>query len=274
MYIVPTPIGNLLDITYRSINVLKNVDYIITENIKHTSILLKHFSIINHLVSLNSFNEKKKNKKYINMLINGKNLALVSKAGTPVINDPGYLLIKYAYNYNIRVVPLPGACAAITALSGSGLRANQFCYEGFLPKKKSLCKKKIYSLSTEQRTIILYESPKRLINTIKLIKKIIGSKRKITIAKEITKKWEKIKKGTVSEILHTIKKKNKWQKGEITILINGMKKKKSHIISSEILKTFYLLKKETSTSTAIKITAKIYRFSKNILYNTITKKKS
>ncbi|VFP87907.1 Ribosomal RNA small subunit methyltransferase I [Buchnera aphidicola (Cinara piceae)] len=271
---VPTPIGNLLDITYRSINILKNVDYIVSENIKHTLILLKYFSIKNKLLSLNICNEKKKKNKYIDMLNNGKNIAIVSKAGTPVINDPGYLLVKYAYSNNIRVVPLPGACAAITALSASGLKTNQFCYEGFLPKKKKSCEKKIYSLCRELRTIILYESPKRLINTITLIKQIMGSKRKITVAKEITKKWEKIKKGTTKEILSTIKNDTNWTKGEITILISGKKKNKNNIVSSKILNTFNILKKETKKSTAIKITAKIFGFNKNILYNNVINKKS
>ncbi|VFP79073.1 16S rRNA (cytidine(1402)-2'-O)-methyltransferase [Buchnera aphidicola] len=270
---VPTPIGNLLDITYRSINVLKKVDYIISENIRHTSILLKHFSIKNKLLTLNIFNEKKKKNKYIIMLNNGKNIAIVSNAGTPIINDPGYLLVKYAYDNNIRVVPLPGACAAITALSASGLKTNKFCYEGFLPKKKKLCEKKIHSLCNEIRTIILYESPKRLIYTIKLIKKIMGSKRKIVVAKELTKKWENIKKGTVEEILNIVENNIYWKKGEITILINGKKKNKNNIISSKILNIFNILKKEMKKSTAIKMTAKICDFNKNILYNNIVKKK-
>ncbi|VFP81357.1 Ribosomal RNA small subunit methyltransferase I [Buchnera aphidicola (Cinara curvipes)] len=270
---VPTPIGNLLDITYRSINILKKVDYIISENIKHTSILLKYFSIKNKLLKLNTCNEKEKKNKYIIMLNNGKNIAIVSNAGTPVINDPGYLLVKHAYYNNIRVVPLPGACAAITALSASGLKTNQFCYEGFLPKKQKSCEKKINSLCKEIRTIILYESPKRLIHTIKLIKKIMGSKRKIVIAKELTKKWENIKKGTVKEILNIIENNIYWEKGEITILIDGKKKNKDNILSSKILNIFNILKKEMKKSTAIKITAKICGFNKNILYNNIIKKK-
>ncbi|WP_154029123.1 16S rRNA (cytidine(1402)-2'-O)-methyltransferase [Buchnera aphidicola] len=273
LYIVPTPIGNLLDITYRSINILKKVDYIISENIKHTSILLKYFSIKNKLLKLNTCNEKEKKNKYIIMLNNGKNIAIVSNAGTPVINDPGYLLVKHAYYNNIRVVPLPGACAAITALSASGLKTNQFCYEGFLPKKQKSCEKKINSLCKEIRTIILYESPKRLIHTIKLIKKIMGSKRKIVIAKELTKKWENIKKGTVKEILNIIENNIYWEKGEITILIDGKKKNKDNILSSKILNIFNILKKEMKKSTAIKITAKICGFNKNILYNNIIKKK-
>ncbi|WP_244268588.1 16S rRNA (cytidine(1402)-2'-O)-methyltransferase [Buchnera aphidicola] len=272
MYIVPTPIGNLEDITHRSIHVLKQVDYIIAESIKHTSILLKHFSIVNKLLPLNIINEKQKTKKYIHMLNQGNNLAIVSKAGTPIINDPGYLLVKNAYKNNIRVVPLPGACAAITALSASGLQANQFCYEGFLPKKKILCEKKIYSLFREKRTIITYESSKRLLNTIKIIKKVMGKERKITIAKEVTKRWENIQSGTIEQIFNIIKHDETWRKGEITIVIDGAKREKKNILSLKTLKIFNLLKKETTLTTAIKITAKICGFSKNILYNTIVTK--
>ncbi|ABJ90533.1 16S rRNA (cytidine(1402)-2'-O)-methyltransferase [Buchnera aphidicola] len=270
---VPTPIGNILDITYRSINILKKVDFIISENKKYTSILLKKFFIIKKMFSYHLVNEKLKTKKYIKMLKDGKNLALVSNAGTPLINDPGYLLVKQAYSNNIRVVPLPGACAAISALISSGLKTNRFCYEGFLPKKKKKLKKKIYSLNNEKRTTILYESPKRLINTIKLIKKIMGPKKKISISKELTKKWEKIKTGTTQKFLKKIKKNNYWKKGEILIIINGIKNKKKKI-SSKILQTLSILKKEMSLSKAIKITAKICRFNKNILYNKIIKKKN
>lgn len=272
MYIVPTPIGNLLDITYRAINILKKVDYIITENIKHTSILLKKFSIVNVLLSLNICNEHKKTKKYISMLQSGSNIALVSKAGTPVVNDPGYLLIKESYYQKIRIVPLPGACAAVTALSASGFKTHQFCYEGFLPNKHTACEKKISSLYNETRTIILYESPKRLIKTMKLIKKIMGENRKVTIFKEITKKWENIQRGTVKKVLSTIKNEVAWKKGEITIVINGSNPIKPDVISKKAFKTFHILEKIMQKSTAIKITAKICGFNKNILYNTIIKK--
>ncbi|VFP85646.1 Ribosomal RNA small subunit methyltransferase I [Buchnera aphidicola (Cinara pseudotaxifoliae)] len=269
---VPTPIGNLLDITYRAINILKKVDYIITENIKHTSILLKKFSIVNVLLSLNICNEHKKTKKYVNMLQSGSNIALVSKAGTPVVNDPGYLLIKESYYQKIRIVPLPGACAAITALSASGFKTHQFCYEGFLPNKHTACEKKLFSLYNETRTIILYESPKRLIKTMKLIKKIMGENRKVTIFKEITKKWENIQHGTVKKVLSTIKNEVAWKKGEITLVINGSNPIKPNIISKKAFKIFHILEKIMQKSTAIKITAKICGFNKNILYNTIIKK--
>ncbi|VFP78041.1 Ribosomal RNA small subunit methyltransferase I [Buchnera aphidicola (Cinara cuneomaculata)] len=269
---VPTPIGNLLDITYRSINILKKVDFIITENIKYTSILLNQFSIKNKLLSLNIVNERKKTNQYIDILKSGNNMAIVSKAGTPTINDPGYILIKYAYHNNIRVVPLPGACAAITAICASGLKTNRFCYEGFLPNKKKKCETKISSLRKETRTIILYESPKRLEYTLKLIKKIMGVQRKITIAKEITKKWENIQRGTVEQLLLTINDNIYCKKGEITIIISGAKKKNKNIIPSRVFRIFKILKKNTSNTTAIKITAKICRFNKNILYNEIIKK--
>jgi len=136
LYIVPTPIGNLSDITYRAVETLKNVNLIAAENIHHTNILLQHYNVKNILISLNKNNEKKQSDYVINELKKGKKIALVSDAGTPVINDPGYFLVKKCCFLNIKIIPLPGPCAAITALSASGISTNRFCYEGFLPSKK------------------------------------------------------------------------------------------------------------------------------------------
>lgn len=138
LYIVPTPIGNLSDITYRAIEILKKVNLIAVENIRHTNILLEHFNIKNVLTTLNKNNELIKSNYLIQKLKEGKNVALVSNAGTPLINDPGYYLIKKCHFLNIKIIPLPGPCAAITALIASGISSNRFCYEGFLPSKKKL----------------------------------------------------------------------------------------------------------------------------------------
>ncbi len=152
------------------------------------------------------------------------------------------------------------------------MQSNKFCYEGFLSKKKQLCQNQIKKLSEEKRTIILYESPKRLINTIKLIKKIMGKKRKILVAKEITKKWENIQRGAADKILDKISNDDNWKKGEITIIINGIKEKKIQSIPKKIFKIINIIKKETSVSSAIKIVSKIYGYPKNILYNAIINK--
>ncbi|WP_320415024.1 16S rRNA (cytidine(1402)-2'-O)-methyltransferase [Candidatus Purcelliella pentastirinorum] len=140
LYIVPTPIGNLKDITYRAINILKKIDIILAENIKHTKILINHFKIKKTILKFNNDYEHNKVKKIIKLIKTGKNVALLSSAGTPTINDPGYKLIHACHLSNIKIIPLPGPCAAITALSASGMSFNKFCYEGFLPKKKNLKK--------------------------------------------------------------------------------------------------------------------------------------
>lgn len=271
LYIVPTPIGNLLDISYRAINILKKVNIIASESITHTGILFKKFSISNKFISLNKINEKKNTEICIKILKSGKNIAIVSKAGTPLINDPGILLVKKSHKEKIRVVPIPGACAAITALSASGLNTKNFCYEGFLPKKKILMNKKINNLKNEKKTTIFYESPKRIIKTIEYIFITLQPKRMITLAKEITKTWEFIYTGTIESFKILIKEHKILTKGEIVLLIEGIKNQEKLTINKKILKTFKLLLKNNSKSSAIKITSQIYGIKKNFLYNTIIK---
>lgn len=224
------------------------------------------------LLLLNTYNEKKKSPIYIKLLKNGNNIALVSKAGTPLINDPGYLLVRYAYQNNIRVVPLPGACAAITALIASGFSINKFCYEGFLSNKKIKRKKQIHDLKNEKRTIILYESPKRLKSTIKYIEKEMGKKRLLTIAKELTKIWENIYTGIPEKILKKINNNKNYTQGEIVIIIDGNKENTNNIITKKIKKIFLVLKKVMSTKTAVDTISKIYRIKKNSMYNVIIQK--
>ncbi|WP_343154330.1 16S rRNA (cytidine(1402)-2'-O)-methyltransferase [Buchnera aphidicola (Aphis aurantii)] len=273
LYIVPTPIGNLLDITYRAIEILQEVNLIACENIKHTNILLQHFNIKNILISFNKNNEIQKNNILVKELQNGKKIALVSNAGTPVINDPGYLLIKQCHLFNIKVIPLPGPCAAITALSASGISTNRFCYEGFLPSKKKARCNLLHSLKKEERTMIFYETKYRIIETIKDIINEIGQNRHIVIAREITKKWEVIYGNKASLILPWIKEdKNRFNKGENVIIIDGYKELKNINISDKIINTFTILRKILSLKESVFITSKIHKISKNNLYQYVIKK--
>ncbi|WP_343126712.1 16S rRNA (cytidine(1402)-2'-O)-methyltransferase [Buchnera aphidicola] len=273
LYIVSTPIGNLQDLSYRSVNILKSVDFIITENIHHTKILLKNFSIINKIYSLNKINEKKNTIKYIKKLKKGYNIALVSKAGTPLINDPGFLLVKKSHKKNIRVVPIPGPCAAIAALCASGIKTSSFCYEGFLSSNKNFKKKKIKKIKKEKRTIIFYESPKRLIQTLKILSQEIEPTRKITIARELTKIWEQIITGTMQEIFLFFKKNVNLRKGEIVIILEGSKIYQKKKITQNMKKIFQILSSEISFSNSIKIMQKIYGIKKNFLYNKMIQEK-
>ncbi|QFQ32828.1 16S rRNA (cytidine(1402)-2'-O)-methyltransferase [Buchnera aphidicola (Aphis fabae)] len=274
LYIVPTPIGNLSDITYRALETLKEVNLIACENIQHTNILLKHFNIKNTLISFSKDNEVQKTDHLINILKKGKYIALVSNAGTPVINDPGYLLIKKCHLFNIKIIPLPGPCAAITALSASGISTHRFCYEGFLPSKKKLRRDLLCSLKKEKRTIICYESKHRIIETIKDIINEIGENRHIVIAREITKKWEIIHGNKASLMLSWIKSDvNRHKKGENVIIIDGYKELKSINPSDKIINTFTILKKFLSLKQSVFITSKIHKINKNNLYQYAIKNK-
>lgn len=272
LYIVPTPIGNLLDITYRALQTLKDTDIIAAENIQHTNILLKYFNIKSSLTLINKDNEKTKSNDLIQKLKKGKTIALVSNAGTPIINDPGYILISKCYSSNIKVIPLPGACAAITALSASGLSANRFCYEGFLPSKKKLRCDLLHSLKEETRTIIFYESKYRIINSVQDIIEHIDKNRHIVIAREITKKWESIYGTTASLMLEWLKKDKYRYQGEMVIIIDGFKKLKNTNLSKQTLNTFSILKNFFSLKKAVSITSKIHDISKNNLYQYVIKK--
>ncbi|CAL4318435.1 Ribosomal RNA small subunit methyltransferase I [Buchnera aphidicola (Pterocallis alni)] len=264
LYIVPTPIGNIQDISDRALNILKTVHLIIAENTKYTNNLLKILKIKNTIISFHKYNENNQTQKIISLL-KTKTIALVSNAGTPVINDPGYELVHTCHKENITVIPIPGPCAAITALSASGLSSNTFYYAGFIPKKKNTRINFLKKIKNKQTTVILYESCHRIIHTLNDITNILGSKRKIVFAKEITKKWEKIKYGTSIQILTWLQKDPCRQKGEITLLIKHKKKKKK-IISSKIKKTLHLLIKYLSMKKSIELISKIFKIKKNDLY--------
>lgn len=193
VYIVPTPIGNLADITYRAIDVLKSVDAILAEDTRQTKKLLDHYEISQKLIPYHQHNEHKITKSIIEQLINGASLAVCSDAGMPGISDPGFLLIREAIQAEIEVVTLPGAVAAIVGIVGSGLPCDSFVYEGFLPHKKGK-QTKILSLLQEKRTTIFYESPHRIVKTLQMINDLIGPDRSIVIGRELTKKFEEYMK--------------------------------------------------------------------------------
>lgn len=273
LYIVPTPIGNLSDITYRALEILKKVNLIACENIQHTNILLTHFNIKNILISFNKNNEVQKSNNLIQTLKTGKSIALVSNAGTPVINDPGYFLIKQCHLFNIQIVPLPGPCAAVTALSAAGISTNRFCYEGFLPSKKKLRCDLLHSLKKETRTIICYESKYRIIETIKDIINEIGENRHIVIAREITKKWEMIYGNKAHVMLSWVQEDtNRYNKGENVIIIDGYKELENANLSDKIINTFKILRKVLSLKQSVLMTSKIHKINKNSLYQYAIKK--
>lgn len=217
LYIVPTPIGNLQDITLRAIEVLKSVDYIAAEDKRVTGILLKHFDIHTPMISYHQHNETHQAKNIIELILQGKSIALVSDAGTPGVSDAAYEVVNYAIENGIQIETLPGAVAFIPALINSGFPTHRFCFEGFLPLKKGR-KSRWEALQNEERTIVLYESPHRLLKTLQEIEEYLGKETLLSISREISKLYEETLRGTVTELIYHFQ--DKTPKGEFVIVIH------------------------------------------------------
>jgi len=264
LFIVATPIGNLSDITLRAIETLKQVDLIAAEDTRHSKKLLNHYNITTPQISLHNYNEAKRSESILNKLKQGKNIALISDAGTPLISDPGNLLVSKTRQNGITVVPIPGPSALITALSGSGLPTDKFIFEGFLPAKPKQQLEHLQKLSDEMRTMIFYEAPHRLLTTINNMKTVFGPDRFMVIAKELTKTFETIYGNNITEVENWLLEKPVRQKGEFVILIKGAAKNIE--INHETLKIFDLLAKNMPRKQAIILTSEITGVKKNKLY--------
>lgn len=265
LYIVATPIGNLDDITLRAIDTLKRVDLIAAEDTRHSGLLLQHLGIKARLYSLHDHNEQEKAHVLIEKLQAGISIALISDAGTPLINDPGYHLVKACRENGIKVVPIPGACAAIAALSVAGLPSDKFIYEGFLPAKSKARQDSLASLITEPRTMIFYESTHRLLETLKDMQTIFGANKQIVLAKELTKTWETIVSFPVNELIDWLNQDVSRQKGEFVLIVAGYTESNKDI-DPKAINTLKLLQKELPLKKAAAITAEIYGLKKNQLY--------
>ena len=218
LYVVPTPIGNLEDMTLRAIRILKEVDTILAEDTRTSSVLLKHYQIDKRLMAYHKFNEHKSLLSFVNRLEGGENIALISDAGTPSISDPGFLLVRACVENGIEVECLPGATALIPAIVNSGFPSDKFCFEGFLPQKKGR-QKRLQELAQEERTMVLYESPFRLMKLLEEINQYFGSDRQIAVSRELSKMFEENLRGTVSELIEKLK--DRTIKGEIVVVIKG-----------------------------------------------------
>jgi 16S rRNA (cytidine1402-2'-O)-methyltransferase len=218
LYVVPTPIGNLEDITLRAIRILKEVDLILAEDTRTSGFLLKHYEIDKRLMPFHKFNEHKALQGFLDRMQRGERIALVSDAGTPSISDPGFLLVRACVENGIEVECLPGATALIPALVNSGFPSDKFCFEGFLPQKKGR-QKRLQELATEERTIVLYESPFRLLKLLEEIVEYFGAERPVSVSRELTKLYEETLHGTAAELIEQLK--NRTIKGEIVVVIKG-----------------------------------------------------
>ena len=266
LYIVATPIGNLGDITQRALETFETVDLIAAEDTRHSGLLLSHYGITKPFFALHDHNEQQKAAVLVEKLQQGINIALVSDAGTPLISDPGFHLVRHCRQAGIQVVPMPGACAAITALCASGIASDRFCFEGFLPaKSKSRCDK-LEALTEEPRTLIFYESTHRILETLADMQTIFGEDRYIVMARELTKTWETIHGDSLGALISWLKEDGNRIKGEIVLVVEGKPETESAEFSSQAVKLLDLLCKELPLKKAAGIVAETFGYKKNALY--------
>jgi 16S rRNA (cytidine1402-2'-O)-methyltransferase len=266
LYVVATPIGNLGDITLRGIEILKAVDAIAAEDTRHTSGLLSHFGISKKLIAVHEHNEYQSAEKLLNLLKAGENIALVTDAGTPGISDPGAIVVDLVRKAGVKVVPIPGASAVIAALSASGIAQNGFLFHGFLPASGAARRKVLEALKTQAVTLVFYEAPHRIVESIEDIAKVLGEDRKITIARELTKTFETIHTCQASLASAWLQADANQQRGEFVLLVEAAAIKDTEEIPEETVRVLKLLLAELPLKQAVKLATEITHEKKNVLY--------
>lgn len=267
LYIVATPIGNLGDITARALEVLQKVDYIAAEDTRHSAALMRHYTIATPMFALHEHNERQKAQAVIERLQQGQSLALISDAGTPLISDPGYFLVREAHRAGVKVVPLPGPSALIAALSASGLATDHFCFEGFLPAKAGARRKALEALVQEPRTLAFYESPHRIEESLADMVAIFGTERPATLARELTKTFETIRHATLAELVDWVASDPNQRRGEFVVLIEGAAKEEGgEGPDAEACRIASILVQELPLKQAAALAATISGEKKNALY--------
>lgn len=265
LYIVATPIGNLDDMTFRAVETLKTVDIILAEDTRHSKKLLQHYNINTPMRAFYEHNEQDKTPKIIDDLLSGKNIALISDAGTPLISDPGYVLVRAAKKIGINISPIPGPSALISALSAAGIASNRFSFLGFLPVKQSMRLKTIKKIATFDESVIFYESPKRILATAHDLQNVLGDERIVCFAKELTKSFETIKTDTLPALIEYLQADVLHQKGEFVIIISAMQRRNQADLR-QLDKILPILLNEMGAAKAAKLAAKITGIDKKICY--------
>jgi 16S rRNA (cytidine1402-2'-O)-methyltransferase len=273
LYVVATPIGNLQDMSLRAIEILKAVDCIVAEDTRHSQSLLQHFSISTPIIALHEHNERERSALLIARLIKGETIALISDAGTPLISDPGYYLVREARIAGVPIVPLPGACAAIAALSVAGLATDRFVFEGFLPAKTGARLQRLSALRNESRTMVFYEAPHRIVELLEAMHEVFGADRQIVIAREMTKMFETITAGTIAFLCEWVKTNPNQRKGEMVVIVDGLKNLSSEG-EQEVHRIITLLLDELPLKQAVEIATKITGQKKNDIYDLALKIKN
>ncbi len=267
LYIVATPIGNLQDISPRAIAVLKKVDKIAAEDTRHSGHLLRQLDINTHCIALHEHNERQFSEKIIQQIKEGSNIALISDAGTPLVSDPGYFLVKLAHQEKITVTPVPGPSALIAALSAAGLATDRFCFEGFVPSKGGPRKAFYAQRQKEPRTMVFYETPHRIVASLNDLCSELGEQRIVVLARELTKTFETIKNDSAKALYDWVKKDSNQQKGEIVLVVQGFKAPEGEALTEQTEHTLRVLLKELSLKQAVKLTVDISGEKKKKIYN-------
>lgn len=265
LYIVATPIGNLQDISQRALQVLADVDLIAAEDTRHSQKLLSHYQINTRLYALHDHNEKQRAEQLLSRLEQGMTMALISDAGTPLISDPGYALVSLCRNAGIQVVPLPGPCAAITALCAAGLPTDKFMFAGFLPVKQVARREALEGLRGTDMTTVFYESPRRVAETLAMLVDVLGVDRPVVLAKELTKTFETFCSGSAAHVLAWLNQDPVHQKGEFVLMVSPSEQAVSEV-PAEAASLLALLMQELPLKKAAALTAKHYDLKKNELY--------
>ena len=265
LYVVATPIGHLHDISQRALEVLRNAQEILCEDTRTSNVLLRHYGIQAKLSALHDYNETQKTTAILQKLQAGQTLALISDAGTPLISDPGYILVAAARAAGFTVRAVPGPCALIAALSICGLPCERFCFEGFLPANNKGRRDKLTALQDEPRTLVFYESTHRILEMLSDVVSIFGADRPISVVKEITKHFENAFTGPAAEIEKTIASDSNLQRGEFVVVIQGAPEKSNAEV--EARRTFAILSESMSKSQAAKLAAKLTGVSRRVIYS-------
>lgn len=275
LYVVATPIGNLSDMTQRAVEVLQMVDKIAAEDTRHSSSLLKHFAIQKPMLALHNFNERERFQQVLDALQAGQSIALISDAGTPLISDPGFHLVREAHAAGIPVSPIPGACAAIAALSVAGLPTDKFIFEGFLPAKSEARKQALQAVQSESRTLVFYEAPHRLQDTLQAMQDVFGAHRKAVVAREISKIYESVLSMTLMQLTEYYREHEDQCRGEVVILVAGADASDNDnaVISITAQGLLVQLLDELPLKQAVSLAAKISGERRNVLYEAALKLK-